>query len=144
MNPINIQGSASSRLQTQPRQQTESYSNSDIFNKLLEKVKLNPSEFTEITKTLNEPYMDQILSWLLTKAESELSLQEKKSTANVENHQESQYQDIQPIQIQEELMDISINMTQEQNSITQIQNDFPQLNIVESGLWDLENISRSV
>jgi len=144
VNPINIQGSASSRLQTQPRQQTESYSNSDIFNKLLEKVKLNPSEFTEITKTLNEPYMDQILSWLLTKAESELSLQEKKSTANVENHQESQYQDIQPIQIQEELMDISINMTQEQNSITQIQNDFPQLNIVESGLWDLENISRSV
>ncbi|CAG8524033.1 10181_t:CDS:10 [Funneliformis mosseae] len=70
---------------------------------------------------LNEPYLEQLLSWLLMTVESKLSTHEITFTANVENSQESQ---VQPIQ--------TFPISQGQESATRTQNEFFPLNIVKS------------
>ncbi|CAG8651163.1 1707_t:CDS:2 [Funneliformis caledonium] len=114
-----------SELQAQPRQQIKSHNSNpnDIFHKLLEKVNLKPSDFLALTKALNEPYLDQLLSWLLMTAESKLSTHEITFTANVENSQESQ---VQPNQT------FPIAFSQGQESATRTQSEFFPLNSVKS------------
>ncbi|CAI2176159.1 20277_t:CDS:2, partial [Funneliformis geosporum] len=120
----NTQESSSSELQAQPRQQIKSHNSNPnaIFHKLLEKVNLKPSVFPSLTKALNEPHIDQLLSWLLMTAETKLSTQGKTFTANLENSQESQ---VQPIQT-------SIIFSQGQASATRTQSEFSQLKIMRS------------